>query len=81
MKTSLALLLVLLCGSLSFGKKKDWDVPCQKVFVTGTQLHEICWALKGEGLKNNLYRQTCMYPVADAARADAILDMNSTLCM
>jgi hypothetical protein len=39
------------------------------------QAHEIAWALKGDGLKNNLYRKTCMQPVADAGSADAILDI------
>lgn len=54
---------------------KKWDVPCQKVFVTGIQAHEIAWALQGEGLKNNLYKKTCMQPVEDASKADAILDI------
>lgn len=54
---------------------KTWDVPCEKVFVTGTQLHEIAWALRGDGLDNNLYKRTCMQPVSDAKDADAILDI------
>ena len=75
MKASLILLLLLLCCPLSFAKKWNYDVPCQKVFVTGTQQHEIRWALKGQGLNNNLYKETCLQPVADAAEADAILDI------
>jgi hypothetical protein len=58
-------------------KRKKWDVPCQKVFVTGVQQHEIAWALKGEGINNNLYKNTCMTPVTNAADADAILDLEA----
>ena len=56
-------------------KPKKWDIPCQKVFVTGTQIHEIEWALKGDGLDNNLYKSTCLEPVTEASKADAILDI------
>jgi hypothetical protein len=48
-------------------------IPCQKVFVTGEQKHEIAWALKGEGLKNKLYQRTCLEPVQDKSQATAIL--------
>lgn len=56
-------------------KHKKWNVPCEKVFVTGAQTHEIAWALRGAGLKNNLYRHTCQEPVAKASEAAAILDL------
>jgi len=69
-------LLVLALAALPLqAKDKKWDVPCQKVFITGIQAHEISWALKGEGLQNNLYKRTCMQPVADASKADSILDI------
>ena len=67
MKAGVALLLIGLFCPCSFAKKWNYDVPCQKVFVTGTQQHEIAWALKGQGLENNLYKNTCMQPVAEAA--------------
>lgn len=70
-----SLVCVLLFTGLLQAKDKKWDVPCQKVFVTGLQAHEIAWALKGEGLQNNLYKKTCMQPVMDASKADAILDI------
>jgi hypothetical protein len=67
--------ILILIGLPIHAKKKEAGVPCQRVFVTGSQAHEIAWALKGEGLKNNLYRTTCMQPVANASDADAILDV------
>jgi len=73
-KIAIALLLVLYFCPFASGKKK-WVVPCQKVFLTGTQKHEIAWALRGDGLKNNLYKNTCQQPVSDPAEADAILDI------
>jgi len=71
----LFVLSMLLFAVPACANNKKWDVPCQKVFVTGTQTHEIAWALTGEGLNNNLYRNTCMQPVSDASKADAILDV------
>lgn len=68
-------LIILLPTSPVHAKDRKWDVPCQKVFVTGVQRHEIAWALKGNGLENNLYKHTCMQPVTDASKADAILDV------
>jgi hypothetical protein len=55
--------------------KKKYDIPCEKVFITGTQTHEIAWALDGTGLKNNLYKHTCLEPVARPEDAQAILDI------
>jgi len=76
MKRAIALLVVLvgLAAPLQ-AKEKQWDIPCQKVFVTGIQAHEIAWALKGEGVENNLYKHTCMTPVSNVDDADAILDL------
>jgi len=71
----LSVLFTLLLAFPLQAKDKKWEVPCQKVFVTGSQVHEIAWALKGDGLENNLYKKTCMQPVADASKADAILDV------
>ncbi len=73
--TILGLLFGTLLDPPLTAKDKKWDVPCQKVFVTGTQTHEIAWALKGDGLKNNLYKNTCMQPVANASDATAVLDI------
>jgi hypothetical protein len=70
-----AFALAVLSVAPLHAKEKKWDIPCQKVFVTGVQTHEIAWALKGAGIENNLYKSTCMQPVADAAKADAILDV------
>ena len=70
-----AVVVLLTLTTPAHAKEKKWDIPCQKVFVTGIQQHEIAWALKGEGLDNNLYKNTCMQPVSDASKADAILDI------
>ena len=67
--------LFLVLASPLHAKDKKWDVPCQKVFIAGLQPHEIAWALKGDGLENNLLKKTCMQPVSDASKADAILDI------
>lgn len=69
------LAMPLLFTSAGLAKKHHWKVPCERVFVTGTQKREIAWALKGNGLKNNLYRNTCQEPVSDPSNADAILDI------
>lgn len=72
---TLILLFAFVANSPVLGAQKKWDIPCQKVLVTGSQAHEIAWALTGDGLKNNLYKKTCMQPVSDASKADAILDI------
>jgi hypothetical protein len=72
---AMVICVLALATPSAHAKTKRWDITCQKVFVTGIQQHEIAWALKGEGLENNLYKNTCMQPVADASEADAILDI------
>jgi hypothetical protein len=42
-------------------------LPCQRVFVAGSQTYAIKWANK------NLFQKTCMAPVADPSLATAIL--------
>lgn len=77
-KTSLAtaLMLSVLCIPAFARKRRKWPtVPCQKVFVTGSQVHEIAWALKGNGLENNLYKHTCLEPVPRPGAATAVLDL------
>lgn len=77
MKSLTGLLIAVLCVGASASAKENpkWRVPCEKVFVTGTQKAAIAWALKGEGLKNRLYERTCQEPVPSPAQASAILDI------
>ncbi len=67
--------LMLAAAGAAQAKNKGPQIPCEKVFVTGTQVHEITWALRGTGLQNNLYKYTCQEPVARVEDADAILDL------
>ena len=67
--------LALLAAMPAYAGGKKYDIPCQKVFITGTQTHEIAWALNGEGTDNNLYKHTCLEPVSKPEDAQAVLDI------
>lgn len=64
-------LLAMLLATASAATARPRTIPCERVFVTGTQTHEIAWALQGD----NLRRLTCMQPVRKPEEADAILDI------
>lgn len=43
--TGVVAVALMLFAVPAHAKDKKWDVPCEKVFVTGTQIHEVAWAL------------------------------------
>jgi hypothetical protein len=67
----IAIAFVVIAAKPATAKPKG-KVPCQKVFVTGTQAYAVAWANK------NLAEKTddCIIPVASTGEAEAILVLN-----